>query len=214
MSYSIRWKTQRTRHELLKLKGQFALAKKAHSLLEEKYKVLAQEAQDIERTLLPFQEELKSKTENAFALLSETIISIGLRNVYTAAIATKPNDDVDLTWTTIKGISTPRLTSKTQKRNPIERGHDLKMSNYLLDRTAEAFENLVRLLVEVAELENFLRILEKEIEKTEIRVSALEKVLIPSLNSEIVTITNKLEEREREGHIIVKWVKEKGSETY
>lgn len=208
MSFRIRWKTRRTRNELLKLKDQLELAQKAHVLLEEKYKILTQEAQHIHRTLLPFQQELTSKVENAYALLSEAIISLGLRKVYRAALSTQANDEVEIRWTTIRGVSAPRLVSKIRKRTPLERGYGLTSTNHFLDRAAEAFEDTLISLLGVAELENILRILEREVEKTGIRVSALEKVLIPSLKSEIKIIENKLEENERETHIMVKWIKE------
>jgi V/A-type H+-transporting ATPase subunit D len=71
------------------------------------------------------------------------------------------------------------------------------------------FEDALTSLIEVAETENILRILEDEIEKTGIRVSALEKILIPSLTREIKRIENELEEKERESHVMVKWVTER-----
>ncbi len=213
MSLRIRWKTQRTRHELRRLKDQLELAKKAHTLLEEKYKMLIQEAQHIRRTIFPFQEELGSKVKDAFTFLCETVISLGLRKVYKAALSTKMNDYVEMRWTALRGISAPKLSSKIQKRTVVERGYGLTDTNYALDKTANAFENVVISIVEVAELENILRILEEEIEKTGIRVSALEKVLIPSLKFEIKTIENRLEEKDRERHVMVEWVKERRSET-
>jgi V/A-type H+-transporting ATPase subunit D len=208
MSPLIRWKTRRTRHELLKLKDQLELAQKAHTLLEEKYKILTQEAQHIRGTLLPFQQKLMSKVEAAYALLSEATISLGLRKVYRAALSTQANDEVEIRWTTIRGVSAPRLVSKIQKRTPLERGYGLASTNHLLDRAAEAFEDTLISLLRVAELENIHRILKREIKKTRIRVSALEKVLIPSVKNEIKIIGNKLEEHERERHTMVKWIKE------
>jgi V/A-type H+-transporting ATPase subunit D len=209
LSLRIRWKTRRTRHELLKLKDRLELAEKAHELLEEKYKVLIQEAQHIRRTLLPFQKELESKVERAYALLSEALIGLGTRAVYRAALSTQANDEIGMRWTTVRGVATPRLISKSRKRTLLERGYGLSGTDYRLDAAAGMFEDALTSLIEVAETENILRILEDEIEKTGIRVSALEKILIPSLTKEIKRIENKLEEKERESHVMVKWVKER-----
>lgn len=208
MSLRVRWKTRRTRHELIRLKDQLELAQKAHSLLEEKYKILIQEAQHIRITLLPFQEQLRSKVKKAYDLMSESIISLGVRRVFRAALSTQANDETELDWIAIRGVSAPQLVSKIRKRTPLERGYGLSGTNHLLDITAEAFEDMIISLLEVAELENILRILEREARKTGIRVSALEKVLIPSLKGEIEMIENKLEENDREGQIMVKWIKE------
>ncbi len=212
MSLLIKLKARRTRYGLLRLKDQLEIAQKAHDLLEEKYRILMQEAQDIRRTLVPFQHKLQSKIEAAYALLSETIISLGVHQVDKAARSSEVNDELEIRWSTVRGISIPQLKPKIRKRTPLERGYELRSTNYVLDRTAEVFEELLSLLVGVAELENILRIFEGEIEKIEIRVSALEKVLIPSLKHEIKMIENRLEEKERESHIMVKWIKEKSAE--
>jgi V/A-type H+-transporting ATPase subunit D len=209
MSLLIRWKTRRTRHELLRLREQLELAKKALTLLEEKYKILMQEEQDVRRTVLPFQQELMDKIDDAYAFLSDSIISLGVRSVYQAALSTSANDEINMRWTTIRGVSVPRLAPKIQRRTPLERGYGLKSTDYTLDRTAEAFEDMVIYLVQVVELANILRILEKEIDKTRVRVSALQKVLIPSLEHEIRMIENRLEENETERHVMVRWARDR-----
>ncbi len=213
MSLRTRWKIRRTRYELLRLKEQLELAQKARMLLEEKYRVLMQEAQHISSTILPFQDELASRVRRAYALLSEAMVSLGFRKVYRAALISNANDEVEVRWTTIRGVSVPRLASRIPKRTLLQRGYVLTDTDYSLDVAARAFEEMMASLLEVAELENILRILEGEIKKTGIRVSALEKVLIPSLKSEIRIIEDRLEEKEREGQIILKWVKESQSET-
>jgi V/A-type H+-transporting ATPase subunit D len=209
MSFLIRLHARKTRHELFLLKERLELAKKAHKLLEEKYRILMKETQHIRRTVIPFQKELTSKLENAYGLLSATILSIGLKNVYKASLATVANDEVEIRWTTIRGVSAPRLDSKIRRRTPLTRGYGIKGTNYFLDRAAEAFEDSIMSIIRVAELENSYRILEREVKKTRIRVSALEKVLIPSLEAEIKNIKSKLEKNEIENHVLVKWVRER-----
>lgn len=209
MSPLIKFKTRRTRHELLKLRQQLELAKKALTLLEEKYKILMQETQDARSNILPFQQQLTDKIDNAYSLLSESLISLGLRNVHKAALSTHANDEIEMRWTTIRGVAVPRLASRIQRRTPLKRGYGLRGTNYMLDKTAEAFEDMTIYLVHLAETVNILRILEKEIDKTRVRVSALQKVLIPSLQNEIRIIENRLEENEMERHVMVRWAKEK-----
>lgn len=202
-------KIRRTRHELLKLKDRLELANKAHALLEEKHKVLTQEAQHIRRTLLPFREELEARVEKAYGFLAEAIIGLGLIEVYKAALLVETNDDLEMRWMTVQGVPAPQMSSNIRKRTPSERGYEIIDTNYLLDRAAKAFENMLKSLVEVAELDNILRILEGEIEKTGIRVSALEKILIPSLRDQIRIIKYSLDDKERDSHVIVDWIKDR-----
>jgi V/A-type H+-transporting ATPase subunit D len=178
-------------------------------LLEEKYKMLMQEEQHIRRTLLPFQQESRSKVDRAYAFLSEALTELGTRAVYRAALSTQANDEIEMRWATVRGVATPRLRAKIRKRSLMERGYGLHSTDYRLDVTAGMFEEALISLVEVAETENILRILREEIDQTGIRVSALEKILIPSLTKEIKRIENALDEKERESHVMVKWVKER-----
>jgi len=205
---SLGLKTRRTRHELLKLKDQLELAKKAHVLLEEKYKALLQKAQHIRRTLLPFQEKWKFKVEKAYGFLAEAITSLGLLDVYKESLLVEANDDLEIRWTTVQGVPVPRIGSNIRKRTPLERGYEVTNTNYLLDRAARAFEDMLKSLVEVAELDNILRILEGKIEKTGIRVSALEKILIPTLKNQIRIIKRHLDDKERESYVITNWIEE------
>jgi len=209
LSLLIKLKTRRTRHELLRLRDQLEIAEKALSLLEEKYRLLMQEVEGVRKTLLPFQQELADKIAKAYALLSESIVSLGFRKVYRAALSTQANDEVDVKWTTIRGVAVPKLESKIQKRNPLQRGYGLTSTDHLVDESAEAFEDMLAYLIHVAELENILRIWEREIKRTRVRVSALQKVLIPSLRHEINMIENSLEEHDRHRHVLVKWAKER-----
>lgn len=201
-----RMKIRRTRHELLKLKDRLELANKAHALLEEKYKVLVQEAQHIRSTILPFREEMEAKVEKAYIFLTEAIISLGLVQVYKESLLVKANDNLEIRWTTVQGVPAPQIDSNIRKRTPSERGYGVISTDYQLDRATRAFEDMLMSLVEVAELENILRILEGEIEKTGIRVSALEKILIPSLRNQIRIIKHSLEDKERDNHVIVDWI--------
>ena len=57
-------------------------------------------------------------------------------------------------------------------------------------------------------MRNTLRSLQREVERTRIRVFALEKVLLPYLDQEIKTIEIKLEERERERHTVWRMIKQ------
>jgi V/A-type H+-transporting ATPase subunit D len=83
-----------------------------------------------------------------------------------------------------------------------------------IDATAEAFEGLLDLIIELADSEMRLRRLAEEIGRTSRRVNALENVLIPRLTSQCDYIQMVLEEREREDLFRLKRVKMKLKRRY
>jgi V/A-type H+-transporting ATPase subunit D len=208
MSLTINFRTSKTRKDLIKIKNQLELASKAQKLIEDKYKLLMREQKNIQESLQPLKKNLDSKVENAYSQLAEAIITLGLRRVYNAILATTANDDLEYKQIIIRGIPTLRFISNVKKRALFERGYGLTNTNLILDAAAEAFEELIKQIIQVIEVENTVKILKREIDKTRIRASALEKILIPSLKNERKKIENKLEENEKEGQIRVKWIKE------
>ncbi len=205
---SIAWKARPTRHELLKLKSRLELAKRAHDLLENKYKMINSEAQKVKETLSPFEKSLRADLDNAGVLFMKATMNSGVRVVEMAAAFATPNDDVEVDWERLHGLSVPRLRSRIQVRDPLSRGYGILGTTPAIDDAARAYESAMNTLVTVAELRNMYQILEGEVERTRIRVFALEKVLIPYLEMEIDKIEMKLEERERERYTSWKWYEE------
>jgi V/A-type H+-transporting ATPase subunit D len=66
---------------------------------------------------------------------------------------------------------------------------------------AEAFETLAQLLVEAAPREMLMRRLGRAVAQTSRQVRALERRVEPALSTTVATITNLLDEREREEHL-------------
>ncbi|MEM2600700.1 MAG: V-type ATP synthase subunit D, partial [Candidatus Hadarchaeales archaeon] len=92
-------------------------------------------------------------------------------------------------------------------RNAFGRGYSLHPSPSLLDRASEDFERALKLLVEVAELEEAARALAWELERTRRRVNALEYILIPRLEAALKFIAMRLDEMEREHFFRLKRIK-------
>lgn len=208
MSLSIGWKTRPTRYELLKLKDQQELAKRAHDLLEDKYRMLNLETQAIKDSLMPFEKQLESELRKSYRAFFRALMQSGLKNMELAAKSTKSNDNVQVRWERIHGLTLPKIQPKIEKRNPLGRGYGLSNTSAAIDDAAGSAEQTVSLLVTVSELRNMLMALQREVERTRIRVFALEKVLLPYLDREIKTIEIKLEERERERHTVWRLIKQ------
>jgi V/A-type H+-transporting ATPase subunit D len=208
MSLSLGWKTRPTRYELLKLKERHELAKRAHDLLEDKYRMLNLKVQSLKETLMPLEKQLNTGFKKSYSTFFKALMQSGLKNMELAVKSTKSNDEIQVRWERVHGLTLPKIQPKLEKRNPLERGYGLSSTSAAVDEAAESAEQTVSLLVTVSDLRNTLRSLQKEVERTRIRVFALEKVLLPYLDQEIKKIEIKLEERERERHTVWRWIKQ------
>lgn len=201
-------RTRPTRHELLKQQKRLGLARRAHKLLEEKYRILNMEREKTREILHPFEEKLGSDLQEAYRLVLEALRHSSLRKMLLAEALSEVNDEFSANWMTIHGLTVPKFLSGVRRRNAAERGYGLSTTDPWIDDVADAFEEALELVVSVAELKNLLRILSDEAEKTHIRVVALEKFLIPQLEKEVRRIELILQERELEQFITQKWIRE------
>ena len=70
-----------------------------------------------------------------------------------------------------------------------------------------AFREVLALIGQLAEVETVVFRVARELRKTQRRVNALEKIFIPTYRETARYITDTLEEREREGFVIMKKLK-------
>jgi len=92
-------------------------------------------------------------------------------------------------------------------RNVTERGYGFTDSSAAVDKCARSFEEALKKIIKLAELEEAVRNLAGEVEKTKRRVNALEYVMIPRLKTTRKYIQMRLEEMERENFTRLKKIK-------
>lgn len=200
---------QPTRGELLKLKRRIGLAERGHELLREKRDALVTEFFDNIDLLRERRESVEEKLEEAFEDLINAKVAMGTLEVKKATDAATRDLEVDVGSRNIMGVNVPIAEAKDIERKNIERGYSLQQTSAKLDEAAKEFEKALQVILELAEVEETVRLLAQEIEKTKRRVNSLEHVLIPRLEDNMEYIEMRLEEQEREDHFRLKRVKEK-----
>jgi len=200
---------QPTRGELLKLKKRIELAERGHELLQEKRDALVTEFFDHLDTLKEKREKVDEEMEEAFEDLIEAKVVSGNLSLEQIGDASKRDIDVDVDTRNIMGVRVPFMEVENVKREITERGYDLQETSPKVDEASEKFEEALQAILELAETEEIVKSLAREIEKTKRRVNSLEHVLIPRLEENKEYIEMRLEEQEREDKFRMKRVKQK-----
>ena len=196
-----------TRMELLNLKRRIKLAKKGHKLLKDKQDALVMEFFTIYDEALSLREELGMKMAEAFAALQAAEIDVGTLRLREIGLSVKPNREVEIRRRNVMGVPVPLIEAESFRRSTNERGYALVSSSAKVDLAAEKFEEVLDLAVRLAEVEETLKRLAKEIEVTKRRVNALEYIIIPRMEATVKFIKQRLDEMERENFFRLKRVK-------
>ena len=122
------------------------------------------------------------------------------------ALAVNLDHQLELASQSLMGISLPTVTA-TPAECSVQFG--VGGTSASTDAAMRRFVDVLSLLAELAELENSVIRLARELRKTQRRCNALSKVFIPDYSETIEYILSNLEERERESLIIQKMIKDR-----
>ena len=196
-----------TRMELLNLKDRTKLAIKGHGLLKEKRDALIKEFFDILDRVKGIRENAERSLREANEALVEAQIAMGDLAVRKASLAVKESIDVDITSRSIMGVTVPITDVKVEERTIIDRGYGFTDTTIQLDEAAKKFEESVKFLIELGEVEKTIFLLAEEIESTKRRVNALEHIMIPRFENTEKYIYMRLQEMERENFVRLKMIR-------
>ncbi|MCX5653127.1 MAG: V-type ATP synthase subunit D [Planctomycetota bacterium] len=195
-----------TKSSYLTLRRQLAFAREGYDLLEQKRQILIFElmsrlgrARDAER-------RISQTMAAAFAVLRESLLDIGSDGVDRAAMAVSAKYKLTLSDQGLMGIRIPKVTVQAE---PPGAQFGVGGTSARTDEAMRRFTEILTLLGELAELENAVLRLARELRKTQRRCNALSKIFIPNYSETIGYILSSLEERERESFIILKMIKDR-----
>ena len=195
-----------TRLELLRTRRRIVVAKRGLNLLKLKRTALIAEFFRISKEAMRLRGDLAARIADGYEAirLAETIegptrlenISMLLPDLPEVAVATK----------NVMGVRTPQVDGGNFQRLPTISLLDLPTS---IGEAVRRFQEIYEVVLDIAEKENALRRLLREIEKTKRRASAIENVLIPRLEGIVRYIKFRFDEMERDSFSMLKTVKRK-----
>lgn len=195
-----------TKSNLLELKRQLDFAEEGYDLLEQKRQILIFELMSRLKRTRDAQRAVTEGLERAFDALREARLDIGSGEVDKAALAVKMDHSVEISQQRLMGMNIPGVKVRME---PVGTRFGVGGTSANTDAAMSFFVELLPLLAELAELENAVLRLAKELRKTQRRCNALSKIFMPDYRETIDYITGSLEERERESIVILKMVRDR-----
>ena len=196
------------RSELLRLKGKISMAQKGHSLLKKKRDGLVIDFFKLLENAKDLRSEMIENFKQAKKSLTKTRILTYDLEIKLYSKTTKGRNLVDFQSKNIMGLTVPQIKSTFAKRDLIERQKTIYAS-YTMDETISKYEDLVKQIIVVAEVETAMIRLLSEIEKTKRRVNGLEFNILPKLAQDESYVKLTLQEQERDAIIALKKIKSK-----
>jgi len=183
-----------TRMELLRLRKRLVVAKRGHKLLKDKLDGLMKEFINLARAYRGFRLEVDEELPRVLKLFVLAEITSSLHIVESAIESIKQDLTLNVSKRRIMSVATPNIE--------VSFGEPKGMYSFIhtsaeLDVAVKALKKFLPKLIKMAELEDAIRIISSEIEKTRRRVNALEYTMIPRMQETIKFITSKLDEMER-----------------
>lgn len=198
-----------TRSTLLRLNKTIKLAIAGHSLLKRKRDGLIQEFFKVLSQAKEYQLKLQEHYQEAKIAINLARAVDGSSTVRSAAFAHKDKAEIELETRNVMGIIVPKIKSDYQIEAFNTRGYGVLGTSGYIDDSAEKYEQVLKNIIVVAEIETTLKKLLIEIDKTKRRVNALEFRVIPKLKGDSKYVKQRLEEMERDDTFRLKRIKAK-----
>lgn len=187
-----------TRMELSKLKKRLTTSMRGHKLLKDKRDDLMKKFLELIRENMELRTKLESRMAQVYS--GFVVAAASMDGAYMEEALMLPQKQVKATVKkrNMMSISVPDFQFKEsdQKGKDIY-PYGLAFTSGELDASVDTLQEVLPLMLQLAQAEKTAQLLAEEIEKTRRRVNALEYVQIPTLQETIKSITMKLDENER-----------------
>ena len=198
-----------TRLEYLRAKKRIKIAQKGLKLLKLKRQALILEFFSITKSSARLRGELNSELIKGYQSIRMAEMLDGEMRLENEAMKIPQLKKLLITPKNVMGVKIPRLEGGTREQALTEYLLEIPVS---ISEAMKAFQEVHKIVLDVAEKETTLRKLLNEIEKTKRKANAIENVFIPRLEAAVKFILFRLGEIERETFTMLKTVKRKISE--
>lgn len=193
-----------TKGNLILAKNSLALAKQGYELMDKKRNILIRELMELIDKADSIQKEILVTYETAYKALETANIELGINYVMEAASSVPEENSINIKSRSIMGVEIPHIDFDN---NGVKPTYSFYGSSFNLDKARVAFEKVKELSIQLAAIENSAYRLAANVKKTQKRANALQNITIPTFTERVKSITNALEEKEREEFTRLKVIK-------
>ncbi len=193
----------------MRAKNRIKIAQKGLKLLKLKRQALILEFFNISKSSSKLRGELNSELIKGYQSIRMAEMLDGEMRLENEAMKIPQLKKLLITPKNVMGVKIPKLEGGTREQSLTEYLLEIPVS---ISEAMKAFQEVHKIVLDVAEKETTLRKLLNEIEKTKRKANAIENVFIPRLEEAVKFILFRLGEIERETFVMLKSVKRKISE--
>lgn len=195
-----------TKSNLLLMKEQLAVSMNGYELLEEKREILVRELMHLVEKVKLLEKEIDKVIAEAYPAFKRMLMMDGADQIERIAHAVHYEFDISEKKVTLAGMQFSTMDVVLPKK---ELFYSFIGTYSNTDETINKFFELLTLLTQMASVRTIVWRLAEEVKKTQRRVNALDKMIIPQARETKAYIESELEERERENVFVLKALKKK-----
>jgi V/A-type H+-transporting ATPase subunit D len=195
-----------TKSALFAVKEQGIIAREGFELLEQKREILVMELMRMVEDVKLLERDMDKRLQSAYGSLKKTLVLMGRESARDVSAGIQFEYSAREKYGKLMGIPLPTIDVDMPH---MELKYSFMGTDSACDSTTVEFFELLKLVSRMAEIRTMVWRLAKEVKKTQRRVNALEKIVIPDVEETRKFIEGVLEEREREVFFVQKMLKAK-----
>lgn len=193
-----------TKGNLIAAKNSLKLAGMGYGLMDKKRNILIRELMGLIDEAKRIQSEIDAVFTAAYKALQEANIELGINYVQEIGMSIPIDEGVGIKARSIMGTEIPLVRHES---GPMEVAYGFNNTSESLDIARQHFERVKELTIKLSMVENSAYRLANSIKKTQKRANALKNITIPHYQELSKSISDALEEKEREEFTRLKVIK-------
>lgn len=195
-----------TKANLMSAESSLDFSMKGFELLDKKRNVLIREMMSYVAKAQELQERINIIFSEAYDSLQKANMTLGISTVEDIAMTIPEAKDYQVLFKSVMGVEVPHISFD---KKDIQPKYSFYRTNSAMDMAYKSFNDVLYLIYELSEVENAVYRLAIEVKKTQRRANALENIQIPRFKAIVKTISDILDEKDREDFFRLKIVKKK-----